>query len=106
MNKSMFTKSFTISIPALREEGDRFLVATGMLCTDFYPRPPRGGRPGFRAGSCNHQPISIPALREEGDHGLLPGILAQCRDFYPRPPRGGRPPHQKSTGVLQTKVNS
>ena len=35
--------------------------------TYFYPRPPRGGRPGIR-----------PAL-------------SALRYFYPRPPRGGRP---------------
>ena len=56
---------------------------------NFYPRPPRGGR---RCGAaCFHLPdmISIHALREEGDP------LPCCRgfmlpDFYPRPPRGGR----------------
>ena len=38
------------------------------ICTmDFYPRPPRGGRPGQHSGvECNHH-ISIHALREEGD---------------------------------------
>ena len=56
---------------------------------NFYPRPPRGGRPARRAFSSARRSISIHALREEGDaaaahrvHGLL--------DFYPRPPRGGR----------------
>ena len=44
MNKPMFTKSFTISIHALREEGDRGRV----FC-------------------CLHHQISIHALREEGD---------------------------------------
>ena len=35
-----------ISIHALREEGDLpELPLTAALC-DFYPRPPRGGRPG------------------------------------------------------------
>ena len=56
-----------ISIHALREEGDhptRPYVPAG---THFYPRPPRGGRPGQHGGSlCNHH-ISIHALREEGD---------------------------------------
>ena len=36
-----------ISIHALREEGD---VTSGLLCfpvLDFYPRPPRGGRPAI-----------------------------------------------------------
>ena len=78
-----------ISIHALREEGDvkgwlratevtRFLstpsarratarsALSAQVVRDFYPRPPRGGRP--------------------------PGSIARGRpcDFYPRPPRGGR----------------
>ena len=104
---------FPISIHALREEGDlgdsrllsglfQFLStpsarrATPLLKSsnfqpnDFYPRPPRGGRPftsASRAGRINFYPrpprggrparvhrrmrahlISIHALREEGDH--------------------------------------
>ena len=78
---------------------------------DFYPRPPRGGRPtsqkNCRAVSLflstpsarratrrvkGQRPlsgISIHALREEGD----PTAYCRCcfcRHFYPRPPRGGR----------------
>ena len=41
----------SISIHALREEGDRLLGDGKATFEDFYPRPPRGGRP---------QPISIP----------------------------------------------
>ena len=33
----------------------------------FYPRPPRGGRPGAMAGRVCPTLISIHALREEGD---------------------------------------
>ena len=33
----------------------------------FYPRPPRGGRPGRRHSLCCGSGISIHALREEGD---------------------------------------
>ena len=33
-----------ISIHALREEGDKFPSASKRLPTNFYPRPPRGGR--------------------------------------------------------------
>ena len=33
----------------------------------FYPRPPRGGRPGRVPHAAEHRPISIHALREEGD---------------------------------------
>ena len=33
-----------ISIHALREEGDHLIVRLYRKETDFYPRPPRGGR--------------------------------------------------------------
>ena len=57
-----------ISIHALREEGDGCADGRFQPYQDFYPRPPRGGRP------------------------VLPhGRLLSVSDFYPRPPRGGRP---------------
>ena len=67
MNKSMFTKSFTISIHALREEGDKKVNIFLKVFENFYPRPPRGGRPlpGRAYGLIYN--ISIHALREEGD---------------------------------------
>ena len=34
-----------ISIHALREEGDPSAVVKVFDARDFYPRPPRGGRP-------------------------------------------------------------
>ena len=40
---------FPISIHALREEGDVGLCAPFLRTLDFYPRPPRGGRPYFCA---------------------------------------------------------
>ena len=39
---------------------------------DFYPRPPRGGRPISLSKSNIWSDISIHALREEGDLFLLP----------------------------------
>ena len=56
-----------ISIHALREEGDVPLPPLRQGIRYFYPRPPRGGRPGI--------------------DGLADDIFD---DFYPRPPRGGR----------------
>ena len=79
-----------ISIHALREEGDHPLPVCRNWKSNFYPRPPRGGRrqssflgcsrflflstPSARratgsgiAGSTDRR-ISIHALREEGDH--------------------------------------
>ena len=56
-----------ISIHALREEGDGRSMKSYSTSSDFYPRPPRGGRP--RTFCTVHQASSY---------------------FYPRPPRGGR----------------
>ena len=41
---------------------------TTLLSGDFYPRPPRGGRPAGHCGPRRTIIISIHALREEGDH--------------------------------------
>ena len=62
----------------------------GDVLGHFYPRPPRGGRPGGMPNPRAVKEISIHALREEGDHRSL-FRSAQKIDFYPRPPRGGRP---------------
>ena len=84
--------AIAISIHALREEGDS---TAGIMCrrpTNFYPRPPRGGRhktgelalwddeflstpSARRATLCRvyrgiRRDISIHALREEGDDEL------------------------------------
>ena len=105
-----------ISIHALREEGDRNRCFRADRSADFYPRPPRGGRPRAAIGGDKQKEISIHALREEGDVTDLGQIklpyrisihalreegdpLPCCRgfmlpDFYPRPPRGGRPAPQ------------
>ena len=102
-----------ISIHALREEGDVREDSQRRKDRNFYPRPPRGGRrlhaPSFRR--CYR--ISIHALREEGDLRRQHPVPSHMRflstpsarratvsvssgssrvsNFYPRPPRGGRP---------------
>ena len=102
-----------ISIHALCEEGDVFilfflLLSKGFLSTpsarratrlhvseslrnaDFYPRPLRGGRRLDAFGLMDVFKISIHALCEEGDR--CPASAAtRSRYFYPRPLRGGRP---------------
>ena len=55
-----------ISIHALREEGDANNLKYIHNSQDFYPRPPRGGRPNVNENS------------------------TAFWHFYPRPPRGGR----------------
>ena len=56
-----------ISIHALREEGDVVNKFTELPKSDFYPRPPRGGRPAASVAAAEDEFISIHALREEGD---------------------------------------
>ena len=102
-----------ISIHALCEEGDVFilfflLLSKGFLSTpsarratrlhvseslrnaDFYPRPLRGGRRLDAFGLMDVFKISIHALCEEGDRGPA-SAATRSRYFYPRPLRGGRP---------------
>ena len=43
--KDWATRMELISIHALREEGDRKSSAVARVQKNFYPRPPRGGRP-------------------------------------------------------------
>ena len=59
--------SKTISIHALREEGDYSVSGPNPIKINFYPRPPRGGRQGYRGPKTEDEYISIHALREEGD---------------------------------------
>ena len=71
-----------ISIHALREEGDYLSSSRALLPTNFYPRPPRGGR-------------------------LTSAFLSRTTsNFYPRPPRGGRRRHDMAdiaaSGFLST----
>ena len=58
----------SISIHALREEGDSSGWMVTLKRKNFYPRPPRGGR--------------LASLMRPS---------SSMMDFYPRPPRGGRP---------------
>ena len=91
--------------------------------TNFYPRPPRGGRPCASRPRPRRDCISIHALREEGDEPNRKGVstmkiflstpsarratTAPCRPytvpchFYPRPPRGGRLYLRKSRSDLE-----
>ena len=61
--------------------------------TDFYPRPPRGGRRRVYITTLGMSRISIHVLREEDDPQMQRSVRC-LRNFYPRPPRGGRPREQ------------
>ena len=101
-----------ISIHALREEGDAGSSARPHPGTNFYPRPPRGGRhwDAYVTGGTNAF-LSTPSARRAtwdayvtgGTNAFLstpsarratfscPAIRLRRWNFYPRPPRGGRP---------------
>ena len=67
----------TISIHALREEGDHRVDCVDLVAV----------------------PISIHALREEGDSFSPPSNI-NANNFYPRPPRGGRQQKQRENTLL------
>ena len=103
--------AISISIHALREEGDRCPVRLLCRIEEFLSTPsarratlwPSGGtsrRPFLSTPSARRttdlyrfiadfRVISIHALREEGDDLRHKG-RARGSNFYPRPPRGGR----------------
>ena len=115
MSTNLPSYQFMISIHALREEGDSYQQGLSRMWTNFYPRPPRGGRPAQSSvfessqeqflstpsarratsafnGSNNHiRFLSTPSARRATDE--LPLLDRSPSDFYPRPPRGGRLHH-------------
>ena len=90
-----------ISIHALREEGDSNDLIAERQRANFYPRPPRGGRPVKPSSWMPYSLfLSTPSARRatiRQERQILP-----WSDFYPRPPRGGRlapVPHQSGLKV-------
>ena len=79
----------SISIHALRGEGDVIRMILVAKYKYFYPRPPWGGRHVYVSFMDDDLRISIHALRGEGD---LYSVRSKAGNwyFYPRPPWGGR----------------
>ena len=77
-----------LSTPSARRATVKVDVKTARL-SNFYPRPPRGGRQEEIAKRIGQLKISIHALREEGDR-IQYSVSLHMSNFYPRPPRGGR----------------
>ena len=50
--------------------------------SDFYPRPPRGGRHNYGKDSSETYYISIHALREEGDPWITPRPRRRCISIH------------------------
>ena len=83
------SRTFTISIHALREEGDPEGRQSIGHNVDFYPRPPRGGRLEDEQTLLSYGLfLSTPSARR----ATFPDVqqVGGSHDFYPRPPRGGR----------------
>ena len=106
-------RSRPISIHALREEGDSSPKRVCAASSNFYPRPPRGGRqwaritirgiikflstPSARRATVFHGACNVilcnfyPRPPRGGRPSRYPGVMRKFHYFYPRPPRGGRP---------------
>ena len=67
-----------ISIHALRVEGDPRPLFYSSPPSNFYPRPPGGGRLRVSRGKYRRIEISIHALRVEGD-----SATQGCREWDP-----------------------
>ena len=80
-----------ISIHALREEGDRGRRVQPCGRVDFYPRPPRGGRPQFSTLLSRTLGLFLSTPSARRATGTGQGGMIMAHNFYPRPPRGGRP---------------
>ena len=63
---------------------------------NFYPRPPRGGRPDQPEQQRVFQHISIHALREEGDHGAR--TYANSAEQFLSTPSARRATHHRHHG--------
>ena len=79
----------SISIHALREEGDYYRVCCPAVAYYFYPRPPRGGRQvTARQRELPNLFLSTPSARRATSTRFW--SMPRSFNFYPRPPRGGR----------------
>ena len=103
MLRDTFDYDISISIHALREEGDdgklvvydeAYMISIHALREEGDPEP--------RQQQPRPVSISIHALREEGDHPRAVGLV-EPPNFYPRPPRGGR--QQKQRQNLYFQIN-
>ena len=121
-------KIVMISIHALREEGDhsagRRMRTSGLFLSTpsarratggamerrrsvqyFYPRPPRGGRPGFLPWTTKPN-YFYPRPPRGGRRIIFSMLISSNFYFYPRPPRGGRQQKQRQNLYFQTNCTT
>ena len=98
-SRDFLYSSMSISIHALREEGDHSTHTLVFVHKNFYPRPPRGGRPHLpKPRPTPRKFLSTPSARR-----ATPSLWSRSttrKNFYPRPPRGGRPGIQRRVVCL------
>ena len=78
-----------ISIHVPREGDDKDFRVPAVERLDFYPRPPRGGRPPPQQQAAERYNF-YPRPPRGGRHQNLFPNRQSLLYFYPRPPRGGR----------------
>ena len=82
------------------------MTAGSLTTSDFYPRPPRGGR--LLVAQCilnAAEFLSTPSARRATCSGRRPHPA--WTDFYPRPPRGGRPSERRAARApLQISIHA
>ena len=90
-----------LSTPSARR-ATRYPGGDGSRLGDFYPRPPRGGRPRLRTRAS----LSWYFYPRPPRGGRLRLVITYSGlyDFYPRPPRGGR--HQQTGSSVGCTVIS
>ncbi len=105
MNPIGYKNNSSISIHALREEGDARSLGRTARTINFYPRPPRGGRPHRKpAISRCSKFLSTPSARR-ATTSRLPE-RPRLPHFYPRPPRGGRLPFALRSRAISTFLST
>ena len=94
-----------ISIHALREEGDQKVGCFPSLFGNFYPRPPRGGRPEQKQSTALREVfLSTPSARRATCMKVT--RITWTPYFYPRPPRGGRPVTSQNGSILEVFLST
>ena len=89
--EAFYLAAVTISIHALRGEGDRTKPTARTAPKKFLSTPSAGRATAPSDLPFLHTKISIHALRGEGDRQVTGNGNIRSQYFYPRPPRGGRP---------------
>ena len=95
-----YRASNPISTHALREEGDANSLNHLCKYVDFYPRPPRGGRPSVVSLIICSTDF-YPRPPRGGRPLSSSSQISAPRNFYPRPPRGGRPPAMRCASNVE-----